>query len=867
MLEDLAGLVKKRGFDKLTPIQEKSFESIFTGNDVVLIAPTGSGKTEAAFFPILSKLRKEGTGFKILYLTPLKSLNRDVEERLKYWVEGLGMRIAVFHGDTTQTQRKKILLDPPEVLITTPESLQTLLVNESFQNNLNSLEVVVVDELHELIKSKRGVQLAVALKRLELFKKFQLVCLSATIAMSNTDFLKNCFVIQDDSRKELELKILSPGENEVERIKKALKVIDSSERALLFVNTRYATEFISSQLNKSGRKDIGVHHSSISKDLRLEAEKEFKKGKLKAIVCTSSLELGIDIGAIDLIVQYGSPKRVSRLLQRIGRSGHGKGRISKGFFVPLSEMEVLETQALCENALKYLVEDDVIKSPCYDILIHQLVGLVLQKKEITLNEFVRVITSINYFEKFTLKEAVQLAQEAKSLGLVFFKNELIIPSRKSRLYYYENLSTISDDKKVKIKDSVSRKVIAYLDEAFTSEFLNENTVFITRGKPWKVLSVGDDEIIVEPSNFVTSAIPDWRGEDIPVDKNVAQRVLELLSKPSKEFLIEPFKLPSVSLNKTEIQVEVKDYFVFIHTFMGTKANETISKYLQVILNYKFKYNVRTSFTAYTILLEFFSEIEDNDLLKTLSSDKDSHHYYKSSITSSALFRKEFFNVGKRFGLIRKDTEISKGLISKLIERYVDSLTYSEALQSLEHQKFDYNALEDFLRAPKKVLRQKEFSFPARIAMDLGGLREFLKLDSESEDSFTAFVKELLDKPYSLFCTYCGTMQSGINRDLKKEVICNNCFSKRFADMKYYENFDLKKHKKKYSVRLEKEMGLMATQVSEFGARAVIANSVYGIGEDTANQVLRKPYFSDREFYSALLEKQKEFIKNKKYWKI
>ncbi len=863
----LKELIQARGFGEPTVIQEKSFKPIFAGKDVVVIAPTGSGKTEAALFPLLYKLDTSKPGFKILYLTPLKSLNRDVQERLQYWCDGLGLSLNIFHGDTTQTNRRKILLNPPDILVSTPESLQTLLINESFQNNLNSLQAVIVDEMHELIKSKRGVQLTVGLKRLELFKPFQLVCLSATVALSNTDFFRNCLVIQDDSKKELELSILASGETEVDRIARVLKIIDSSKKSLLFVNTRYATEFISSYLNKLGRTDIGVHHSSISKDLRLEVEQEFKKGKLKAIVCTSSLELGIDVGEIDLIVQYGSPKRVSRLLQRIGRSGHGKGRISKGFFVPLNDLEVLECQVLCENALKNQIEDDVIKSPCFDVLIHQLVGLTLQKKQITFNQFYDLIKSLNYFKNFTREQGVQLIQEAKTLNLVFFKNELIIPSRKSKLYYYENVSTISDEKKVKVKDSVSRRVIGYLDEAFVSEFLSENVVFITRGKPWRVLSVQDDELIVEPANFVSSAIPDWRGEDLPIAKNVSQGVLSLLNKPSKEFLIEKVAYPSFIASKSEVLIEVKDYFVFIHTFMGTKANETISKYLQVILNYKFKYSVRSSFTAHTILLEFFSEFEDQELLKVFQSNKDVKHYYDSSITSSALFRKEFFNVAKRFSMIRRDTEISKGLISKLIERNSESLCYAEALNFLQGTKFDYDSLLEFLERNKKINRVKEFSFPSRIAMDLGGLREFLKLDSESEDSFNAFVKELLDKPYNLFCTFCGTLKSGVNRDLPSVVVCNNCKSKRLADYKYFENYSIKKPNKKFSARLEKEMGLMATQVSEFGARAVITNSVYGIGEDTANNVLRKPYFTDREFYSALLEKQKDFIKNKKYWKI
>ncbi|MGI0090117.1 MAG: DEAD/DEAH box helicase, partial [Nitrososphaerales archaeon] len=354
-------IAAKLGLEKETPVQTQAIPAILSGENVLIISPTGSGKTEAALLPVFEKIKQDsGTpGFKAIYVTPLRALNRDLLRRIELWTKELRLRVEIRHGDTSQSDRRKQALNPPDILITTPETLQVILVGSRLRPNLKNLKFIVVDEIHQLASERRGSQLSFALERLErvVGSKVQRIGLSATIANpenvakflcgSNREFrlidtsnIKkvaeyNTEFPQPTKEDDAEARELFVSPPTVARIRRIVDLIEGHERTLIFVNSRTTAEELGSRLGMLGLK-AGVHHGSLPREERERVEKEFKDGKITAMVCTSTMELGIDIGSVDLAIQYMSPRQVSSLIQRVGRSGHDLKRKSEGIILSVS---------------------------------------------------------------------------------------------------------------------------------------------------------------------------------------------------------------------------------------------------------------------------------------------------------------------------------------------------------------------------------------------------------------------------------------------------------------------------------------------------------------------------------------------------
>ncbi len=353
--------IQEKGFSSPTEPQIKAIPSIMEGKNVLLIAPTATGKTEAALLPVLDALikteRKGGTGIKVLYLTPLKALNRDMLERLQWWCKRLDLRLGVRHGDTSARERETQAMVPPDILITTPETLQAILTGRIMRQHLTCVKWVIVDEVHELACDKRGSQLTLALERLRYLKNgdFEIIGLSATIGSPDrvAKFLvgteRDCEVINVPVSRSMQVEVYYPKADSQDyklaselytypevaaRLRLMRKLVEQHKSTLIFTNTRSITEILGSRFRVWDLNFlVGVHHGSLSKLSRINVEKGIKEGKLHGIICTSSLELGIDIGRLDFITQYNSPRQVTRLLQRIGRSGHRIGGIANGAIV------------------------------------------------------------------------------------------------------------------------------------------------------------------------------------------------------------------------------------------------------------------------------------------------------------------------------------------------------------------------------------------------------------------------------------------------------------------------------------------------------------------------------------------------------
>jgi ATP-dependent Lhr-like helicase len=392
--------LEELGMREPTPPQAKVMGPIMGGENVLLVAPTASGKTEAALLPIFDMLLRapKAPGISVVYITPLRALNRDIHRRLMFWAEHIGIDVQVRHGDTAAGIRRRQAAKPPQMLITTPETLQAILPSKEMRRHLTGVRWVVVDEVHELAASKRGAQLTVGLERLDRIvrKPFQRIGLSATVGnpaevarfLGGTHRVSVVEVEVDKSYR-YAIEYPTPTDDDFDladelgttpeaasRLRRVRDLVGTHGSTLVFVQGRGQAESLGHRL---GRLDplIEVHHGSLSREQRHLIEDQFKAGELKGIVCTSTLQLGIDVGKVDLSVQFLSPRQVSTLIQRVGRAGHSLGRRSEGVLIAAYGEDALESMATAERARRGELEEKEMHVGPLDVLAHQVVGLSL----------------------------------------------------------------------------------------------------------------------------------------------------------------------------------------------------------------------------------------------------------------------------------------------------------------------------------------------------------------------------------------------------------------------------------------------------------------------------------------------------------
>jgi ATP-dependent Lhr-like helicase len=592
---EIRGMLARQGIAEPTPPQEKAIPRILAGEHVLLIAPTGTGKTEAAALPLFHKIlrnkarsgekgaRSGGTrggrgrslgagggsggvgkeggeadeetpGIRAIYVTPLRALNRDMLSRLQGWGRELGISVAVRHGDTPQAERRAQSLRPPDLLITTPETLQVMLTGKRLRTNLQALKTVVIDEVHELATSKRGSQLSVVLERMvEVAGEFQRVGLSATVGSPEVvaEFLagpqRRCRIVSADVERKARFRVASPQPKggdyalakelecdpmlaaHIRMIREAVR----KERCLVFVNTRQAAEVLGSSFRILGER-VGVHHGSLSKEARIEAEEAFKEGRLRGLICTSSMELGIDIGDVDHVIQYSSPREVSRLVQRVGRAGHRMGRTSSGTIIATGPDDVAEAAAIARRANSGELEETRSHKNPKDVLANQLVGLALDFGDIDLRRCFEIVTRSFPFRNLSFAELEEVAREIADHWLVSFDDGILWRRRKSWQYYYQNLSMIPDEKRYRVFDVVGRKPVGTLDEAFVVNFAEPGATFVARGEIWEIVEIVDEEEEIRVAPIQRGGeIPTWSGEEIPVPWEVATEAGEIRARVAR----------------------------------------------------------------------------------------------------------------------------------------------------------------------------------------------------------------------------------------------------------------------------------------------------------------------------------------------
>src|ERR671916_1423114 len=467
---------RKEGFSSLTTIQRKVLPIISRKINCLLVAPTGSGKTEAAVLPIFTMLahQEHSTGtIRAIYITPLRALNNDVFRRIIQYAQSEGLRVEIRHGDTTALARKKIVENPPEVLITTPESLGIILTNDKMLAALKGLQWVIVDEVHELVSNERGAHLSISLERLQAvsLQPITRIGLSATVGnlKQAAQFVcgadRHSAVLVDPASRgyDIDVRFVKGSLNNVAHfVTEYIKTNDIKGTILFFTNTRDEAEYLGTILKNQSDIKVDVHHGSLSKEMREETEHGVRSGMGGIVVCTSSLELGLDIGSVDLVIHYGSPRQVSKLMQRIGRSRHNQRSFAKGLIVTNNPDDEIESLAIIRRMKKGSIEEQKIHEGALDVMAHHLVGLAMQSRgPVNVADAYDIITQAYPFRNISLFEVESCLDILASHNVIKYDREAHTYSRKIKAYkyYFENASMIPYVLKFEVIDSISKRRI------------------------------------------------------------------------------------------------------------------------------------------------------------------------------------------------------------------------------------------------------------------------------------------------------------------------------------------------------------------------------------------------------------------------
>lgn len=890
------------GFENLTDIQKKAVPVIFQKIDSLVVAPTGSGKTETAVIPIFSHLSKSKKAGKIkaLYVTPLRALNRDVFRRIIRYAENENLTIQIRHGDTTQSVRKRINDSPPDVLITTPETIVILLTQRKVLEALSELEWVVIDEVHELLGNERGAQLSLSLERLQINSKFPItrIGLSATVGNSEeggkfvVGTKRKCKIIQDNSirKYDVEVKYIDGTISEV-----ADFIIDyvgknyPNSPVLLFTNTRGESEFLASVLREKTTIRIELHHGSLSQEVREETEETLREGTPCIVVCTSSLELGLDIGSVELVIHYGSPRQVSKLIQRIGRSKHNRVSSAKGLIVTNNADDEFEAYAILERVKEKSIEDQVIHDGPLDVLAHHMVGMTIQFGTIPVERVLEIIKQAYPFRKTTVEDLFSVLDLLNSSSVLLFDKEKMEFKKKGRAfrYYFENLSTIPNILKFKVFDTVSKKIIGSLDQRFVGDYGDPGNVFVLRGSQWRILNVDESalKINVEPIRSAGINVPYWEGENIPVDYMTASKVgmfrMKVQTTPTSitNKVIESIKQAIIPNEKTIVIESLRTRnTIVMHCCFGTKINSTLSTLISAMLSARTGYLVDTRSDAYRIVLSSNGRISEQHLLDILRDQYDLLTVVRASLSGTHNVNWRTWCVAKKFGIVGRESIYEKRTARFIYEKYSNTALAKEALRELFHDKYDLDKTSDLLKKIRsdeikvRWIEVEKFSKLAEPILD--HTAKYYAAPANIDKGILDLVKtRLLKTKHRLICARCGRWERVVEtREVNGILSCPYCKSRQITAT-YYSDYDLskiiqKKHAGKKISLEENQRFMRAWKVSSllenFGKIALITLSGFGVGADTGARILRN-MVGEEELYKQIYEAERQYVTTRGFW--
>lgn len=795
----------KNSFGSFTPSQRMAIPYIKQGYNVLISSPTGTGKTLAVFLPIVDELYKLGEmgDFRdqvyVVYVSPLRALNNDIVKNLRYPIEGIReaakkmgvdlpeLRVKVRTSDTLPSEKQKMLREPPHILVTTPESLAIALTAPKFRERLSGVRWVVVDEVHELASSKRGAHLALSLERLEELVPgdLQRVGLSATISPleSIAQFLvgfrpglepRECVVVDARFLKPMEVGVLCPKvdiiRDPAEAINEAIyqeikRIILNNRTTLIFTNTRSSTERVVFKLRKVFEKEgivnadeVEAHHSSLSRELRLDVENKLKSGELRAIVSSTSLELGIDIGYIDAVVLLSSPKSTTRLIQRVGRSGHSVGDVSKGYLLAVDRDDLVEVVVLAKLARERRLDKVKIPRKPLDILAQHIVGMSLERKwklkeafevvrrsysyhDITWDEFLRVV------EYLSGRHEDLLSTTRTYSKIRYYEDESAFGKKRGvRMIYYLNSGAIPDEAKVKVFTEDGRYV-GDLEEEFV-EYLEPGDVFVLGGRTFQFLRSSAMRVIVRKVEHQRPTVPSWFSEMLPLafdsavevakfrgyvsrlidEVGKAKAVNHVSAKYGVERRLAKYIVDYVGEQKRYVGLVPDDKTVLVemwyddaigadnlifHTLFGRRVNDALARALALLVSDLVDVNVRVTVTDNGFMLTvpsrgiLFTEKLVQDVLEILKSS-ELRSVLRRALRRSEIVKRRFRHCAERaLALLRnykgEETSISRRQVSaetliKIVESLPGFPILEEAYREVMEDVMDVENAEKVLNA-------------------------------------------------------------------------------------------------------------------------------------------------------------------------
>ncbi|HVL49783.1 MAG TPA: DEAD/DEAH box helicase [Candidatus Thermoplasmatota archaeon] len=933
----LRALLADEGFASPTAAQEAAIPVILEGKHTLLVAPTGMGKTESAVLPILDlflrareKVREAGAkprrAVSILYVTPLRALNRDLMGRLDLWGRRLGVDVRVRHGDTSQSERARQAREPPDFLITTPETLQAIFMGPRLKEAIAGVRWVVVDEVHELASDERGAQLAFALERLGLLAgEFQRVGLSATVGDERDVAAwlggaeRRVSTVKVPVAKKLDLRVTSPDPTPRDHATAAkvmarpdaaaylntvLDLVKAHTATLVFVNTRETAEILAARARILDETfPLGVHHGSLARDARIQSEEAFKRGALRGLVCTSSMELGIDIGSADLVVQFGSPRQVTRLVQRVGRAGHRHDLVSNGVIVATEPDDIAEAAVIVDRTMREALERLPGPEAPLDVLANQLEAMALERSRVRADAAYALARRAHPFRALPREVFDETLAQLAAHRVVWSEGGDFGSLKRSRLHMVENLSMIPDARTFRIVSLVTRKAVATLDEAFVASFIEPSAAFICQGQAWRVVEIDDekDEIRVEPVKDPLGAIPSWIGEEIPVPFEVAQEVgalregiardlaerggTEAAARAADRWRVGPeaarklvayvaeqagYALPT----DRRVTLDVGSGRVVLNAAFGSKANETIGRILSSLVMARAGSSVGLEVDPYRVILTLPSRTPASAVREVLMETAPASvpAILELILSNSNALRQRLLHVARKFGAVQKGADWRRINMQKLVEIYRGTPLYREAIREVVEEKLDVPLAMKLLGEIQNGERELVVQGLSPIA--LAGMDKRADLISPARADRTlldALKKRLENERVTLLCMNCRDWSSETRVARARDVVaCPKCEGRLLAAARPWHKEALAAWKKKGRATEEerKELRRLQTAANLFldhRERALLALVARGVGPDTAGRLLARQKPDEEPFLRDLFEAEVTYARTRQFW--
>lgn len=1000
--EKLQNFIAKRNWQP-TPIQTSAIPDLMAGKDRLLIAPTGSGKTQSAILPIIHRcLTENWQPLSILYITPLRALNRDVDRRLQELAESVGLSVGVRHGDTSQSDRAKHVRKPPHIMVTTPETFQLMFTGKNLRELLKTVKCVIIDEVHDLSASERGWQLAIGLSRLEHLSghKVQRIGLSATVGnpvqVAKWLSTNDCIPIIETGNRTTEINVQSAFPNNEDEtggvefaipprahavFREIIELVRNDPPCLLFVNSRNDAETISDRLRKMAPDiEIGVHHGSLASETRIEMENSLRNGELSGLVCTSSLELGIDIGIINRIIQIKSPRSVDRLLQRVGRADHRFGGIGRGNVFAWDCDELFEASVIAQRAIQGEIEPVNWRKSPRTVVANQLILMAYSFKAVSIDEATEIIASSNQYSDWTRQDTIdilkiisenwlvkfsekpsevpwyrwpkaiyELAKEAEAVREIQLpedrplfstpdeeidpelkKIELPLPKQftdgwfapagRTRDWVSKHLSMIPDKQSYRVRDSVSRKTIGSVDEAFVLS-LNDSGEdedgvvrrFVIAGRTWMIIDADPEksELLVVPVSDQANA-PQWLGELPPVPAEVARDIGNLrmlvaedlqlvnklepdyqsidthgiLSKNSLTILdypIDEHALGMLSdevgthLEKTDmipsdslITIEQRKEALIINSCQGTKINETLGHLLLAMASTKSGSWGRLIIESTRIGIQS-AQINPEDIIQWLHETPPDALEGILSVTlpNSRQLRWRFAQVAKTFGILRHGVDPRRINLQALIKKYRGTIVLQEVLDKLFFEKMNIEGASDVLRAIQSGVIHTEVSAAGPLGISRRSSRDLLLPNWDNAAVRQRLKLRLVNERAALCCLKCNNVRRfrvARYREISDIGKCLKCNGRMLACAREGMLSMLKQWVASDEESDRSRMMKNAEIVQNRGYEAILCLMGRGIGEATAQRILRKTQRKDEEsLLKAIHHAEVEYARTRRFW--